>query len=368
MPFTQKSWSESDLEDYLNELDAALRQAETSIQTLNNDPEQVSAIHGLFRCIHSIKSNAAMHYLTPLVNFTAAVEDVVSSLRSKQLVFSPPMGEAILLALDRIKWVGPDWLAQHSADSFLPENVLQAFRALASAENTTERDDKTTKLLRHLGVKSPTTSNENHILIRPADDILCTHASPKRQADLRFFRQLSLQLEERAPYWDGRTGRLAKLAYQTNEMAGKPVDPVQLEAAVYMHDIGMTFLSESIWTKHGKLTDREMKELRRHPSLGAGLMARMPGREGAAKIVEQHHERLDGTGYPLGLTDQNILHGAKLIAVLDAFEAMTHQRIDRQYKKSIMRAMGELNACDQQFSQEWVQIFNKVIHSLLAHT
>jgi len=142
---------------------------------------------------------------------------------------------------------------------------------------------------------------------------------------------------------------------------------VQLEAAIYMHDIGMSFLSESIWTKHGRLTDRAMQELRRHPSLGAGLMTRMSGWEEAAEIVEQHHERLDGTGYPKGLTEQNILHGAKLIAVLDAFEAMTHQRIDRQYKKSIMRAMGELNACDHQFSPQWVQAFNKVIHSSLTN-
>jgi len=125
-----------------------------------------------------------MHYLTPLVDFTGAVEDVVSALRSKAFLFFPPIGEAILLGMDRVKWVGPDWLAQHSADSFLPDAVLQAFRQLATAENTVQRDDRTTKLLRHLGVKSP--AIENQILIQPAADILCIHASPKQQADLRF--------------------------------------------------------------------------------------------------------------------------------------------------------------------------------------
>jgi len=75
------------------------------------------------------------------------------------------------------------------------------------------------------------------------------------------------------------------MAVQTNEVAGKPADPVQLEAAVYMHDIGMSFLSESIWTKHGRLTNQEVKELRQHPSLGAGILSRMSGWEEAARAL-----------------------------------------------------------------------------------
>jgi HD-GYP domain-containing protein (c-di-GMP phosphodiesterase class II) len=76
--------------------------------------------------------------------------------------------------------------------------------------------------------------------------------------------------------------------------------------------------------------------------------------ERSDKNVEQHHERLDVTGYPKGLKEKDIVPGAKLLAIIDAFEAMTHERIDRHYKKSVLRAIAELNACENQFSSQWV--------------
>jgi len=360
-PATQ--WSQNDVEDYLEELDAILRQAESNIQALNRQPEQMDVIHALFRNIHSIKSNAAMYHLTSLVEFVSPIEDLISGMRSRTITFVPALGEAILLTFDRIKRAAPELMMANTVESLLPETISQAFRHLAAVGGDAERDTHASALLKLLGVESQFTRSK--VPVRQEEDIVSIHASPQQQNDLRFFRQLSLRLDQRAPYWEGRTGRLICMAVQTNEVAGKPADPVQLEAAVYMHDIGMGFLAESIWTKHGRLTDQEIKELRQHPLLGAGMLSRMAGWEEAGEMVAQHHEKLDGTGYPNGLKEHDILHGAKLLAILDAFEAMTHERIDRQHKKSVMRAIAELNACDKQFSQQWVHAFNKVVRELI---
>jgi hypothetical protein len=82
-------------------------------------------------------------------------------------------------------------------------------------------------------------------------------ATPKAEQmnaneDLQFFRSLAMQFESRSPLFKGRTMRILRLALETNNTGGKVVDPVQLEAAVYLHDIGMMLLPESTWLKVGK--------------------------------------------------------------------------------------------------------------------
>ena len=107
---------------------------------------------------------------------------------------------------------------------------------------------------------------------------LTPKATARRQDnadDLRFFQRLALQLETYSPLFKGRSGRLLRLALETNARAGKPVDVAQLEAAVYLHDIGMMFLPESIWLKVGPLTDAERRVMHEHPSFAAGLAERI---------------------------------------------------------------------------------------------
>jgi HD-GYP domain-containing protein (c-di-GMP phosphodiesterase class II) len=174
-----------------------------------------------------------------------------------------------------------------------------------------------------------------------------------------------LSHEQRLPYAVGRCDRLVFLASNMNEEAGAPIDPEQLEAAIYMHDLGMTLLPDTVLTKPARLTDEEWATLHRHVHAGAGLLARMPAWAEAAQMVEQHHERPDGKGYPLGLSDREIVPGAKLIAILDALEAMTHRRPDRDSRMSVLRAMAEINASDAQFSRQWVPPANRVMRRLL---
>ena len=107
--------------------------------------------------------------------------------------------------------------------------------------------------------------------------------------------------------------------------------------------------------------------MQQHPELSANFLELIPGWEDAREIVLQHHERWDGTGYPSGIKGDEIRPGAQLLAVVDAFESMTHSRPDRQYKRSILRAMTEINNCSgTQFSPHVTSLFNSVVKETLA--
>ncbi|WP_231913025.1 HD-GYP domain-containing protein [Sterolibacterium denitrificans] len=190
-------------------------------------------------------------------------------------------------------------------------------------------------------------------------------SSEQIAADLLFFRLLNKQYEARSPLFEGRRQRLLKLALETNEEAGTPIDPVQLEAAVYIHDVGMMFLPESLWLKAGKLNEDERFRMQIHPVLAAGLLERMAGWQSAAEMVAQHHEMPDGGGYPRRLRGEQICAGAKLLAIVDAFEAVMFKHGDRGATRSMLRAIAEINACSNQFAAEWVRPFNRVIRRML---
>jgi HD-GYP domain-containing protein (c-di-GMP phosphodiesterase class II) len=161
--------------------------------------------------------------------------------------------------------------------------------------------------------------------------------------------------------------RILRLALETNKAGGNAVDPVQLEAAVYLHDVGMMLLPEAIWLKIGKMTNDDKLALRNHPGYAAGLLQRMPGWESAAEMVVQHHEMPDGGGYPKEIKAADICAGAKILAIVDAFEAVMLKHIHRGKNRSVLRAIAEINACDNQFAPEWIAPFNAVIRKTIEN-
>ena len=112
----------------------------------------------------------------------------------------------------------------------------------------------------------------------------------------------------------------------------------ELEAlgrGVLLHDIGKIGISDAILLKPGPLTPEEWATMRRHPEVGRQLLERIPFLRDAIPVVYHHHERWDGTGYPLGLAGPAIPLGARIFAVADAFDALT---FDRPYSKAMSMA------------------------------
>ena len=85
----------------------------------------------------------------------------------------------------------------------------------------------------------------------------------------------------------------------------------------------------------------------------------------AAEMVRQHHEMPDGAGYPGGLQGGRICPGAKILAIADAFEAVMLKHSARGHNRSVLRAVAEVNACDNQFAPEWIEPFNSVIRRMV---
>jgi HD-GYP domain-containing protein (c-di-GMP phosphodiesterase class II) len=124
-----------------------------------------------------------------------------------------------------------------------------------------------------------------------------------------------------------------------------------------LHDIGKLALSDALLTKLGPLTDEEREQIREHPLIGAGMVESLPQAAYALPCVLYHHERWDGYGYPAARVGTEIPVEARLIAVVDAFDAMTSTR---PYRRALptFHALAEIERCaGTQFDPEIAHAF-----------
>jgi HD-GYP domain-containing protein (c-di-GMP phosphodiesterase class II) len=133
-----------------------------------------------------------------------------------------------------------------------------------------------------------------------------------------------------------------------------------LEFGSLLHDIGKIGVPDAILRKPSPLTEDEWREMRRHPSHGQQILRGIEFLEGAARVVAQHHERFDGTGYPLGLRGEEIDLNARIFAVADAFDAITSDRVYRK-GRAYEAALAELvEWAGRQFDPRVVEAFRRV--------
>lgn len=133
-----------------------------------------------------------------------------------------------------------------------------------------------------------------------------------------------------------------------------------LELGALLHDIGKIGVPDAILRKPAPLNEDEWYKMRLHPIHGQRILRNIPFLEGAAQIVAQHHEKWDGTGYPLGLRGKEIEIGARIFAVVDAFDAMISNRVYRR-GRSYEDALAELEKfAGTQFDPEIVEAFKNV--------
>jgi len=117
-----------------------------------------------------------------------------------------------------------------------------------------------------------------------------------------------------------------------------------IELAALLHDVGKIVISDDILQKEGKLTDQEFETLKQHSASGARLLQRMNMPEKIIPLVYHHHERWDGSGYPDGIAGDTIPLGARIIALSDAFDAMTSYR-SYQPTRTFAQALAEIQRC-----------------------
>ena len=138
---------------------------------------------------------------------------------------------------------------------------------------------------------------------------------------------ISKMVEIRDPYTAGHEEKVTKLSVAIGEKLGLPEDWIKgLYTAGIVHDIGKIYVPAEILAKPGRLTETEFTLIKAHSAAGYDILKNIEFPRPVADIVHQHHERIDGSGYPNGLKGDDILLEARIIAVADVVEAMSNHR------------------------------------------
>jgi putative nucleotidyltransferase with HDIG domain len=169
---------------------------------------------------------------------------------------------------------------------------------------------------------------------------------------------LSQAIEARDPYSSGHAVRVGVMAEVVASRLGwDEADTEVLRLGAALHDVGKLVVPERILRKPEPLDEDELAEMRRHPEEGARMVARHPSLQLVVPVVLYHHERWDGSGYPVGIEGEAIPAEARVLALVDAFDAMT---TDRSYRRALPEeaAVAELERCaGTQFDPEIVRVF-----------
>jgi len=165
-------------------------------------------------------------------------------------------------------------------------------------------------------------------------------------------------MEAKDPYTKQHSRRVTNLSVVTAQAMGMSSEALEsLRFAAYLHDIGKIGVKDDILTKASSLTDREYEDIKRHPVVGENIVAALDLSPDELAVIRNHHERWDGGGYPDGMAGEEIPLLARVVAVADAFDAMTS---NRHYRKALARAQAfaELRRCaGSQFDPEVVAQF-----------
>ncbi|ARU63439.1 hypothetical protein CBW65_22405 [Tumebacillus avium] len=184
-----------------------------------------------------------------------------------------------------------------------------------------------------------------------------------------YFTTLAAALDARDPYTAGHSMRVAQYSVQIGRGAGLPVEQVDLlNKSALLHDIGKIGIRDDVLLKEGKLTDEEFDQIKQHPVLGEAILKQIQPPEAMAPLlpgVRSHHERYDGRGYPDGLAGLEIPLFGRIMAVADAFDAMTS---DRPYRQGmpVAKALSILEeGSGTQWDPQFVRIFVEQIRKTL---
>ena len=168
---------------------------------------------------------------------------------------------------------------------------------------------------------------EKRIYLEKLEQLVAERTAKLQETLEGVIRTISLTVESRDSYTAGHQTRVAKLACTLADQMGCPVDQIKgIRMAGMIHDLGKISIPSGILSKPGRLSDIEFSLIKTHPQVGYDILKKIDFPWPVAQVVYQHHERIDGSGYPRGLRGNEILLEAKIMAVADVVEAMGSHR------------------------------------------
>lgn len=237
-------------------------------------------------------------------------------------------------------------LGKYFIDIVRKEDVLRTIRAFKRVRDRKETIKEETGVIphkdgtdRYFSIScAPNLDSEGHFIgvvgtfknlteIRKSESELESNIIKLRSAMSSTIDAISIIVESRDPYTAGHQRRVAQLSTSIAEALGLPEERIeQIRMASLIHDIGKIYIPSEILTKPGKLNQLEFAMMKSHPEVAWNILKRVDFIPAIVDMVYQHHERMDGSGYPLGISGDKILLESRIIAVADTVEAMASHR------------------------------------------
>lgn len=335
---------------------------EASIVNLEHQPSDKQLLNDLFRTVHTVKANSSILGFHPMVTILQELETVLDFVRQGRLPFSPRVGDLTLLMMDKAKnfmeqFHSKGWVEY---DDKLYDDIGEGLQQLSQATP----ESIAPLLVKIIALIDPSTKDVNAPLDIPVAHPPMTPSLEDQ--DLQFLYKLASVCEQRVGFWQGRTQRVVRLALAMNEFAGSPVGEKLLISSLLCHDIAMAFLPTELLSQKGVLNEKQRRLVRQHVDTSSQLMRSINDSHVAGYILLQHQEHMDGNGYPKGLKERDICEGAKIMAIVHAFEAITHGHTSVSlHKRPLMRAVLEIHKkAGIEFSHKWVNVFTQVIRAM----
>src|SRR5882757_5156630 len=302
----------------------------------------------------------------------ASAEEALAQLREKnyELVISDitMSGMTGLEMIPHVKVASPDTVivmisGMQTIESAINALRLGAFDYLMKPFDLRQAEAAVARALEHHELVVAKQRYENHLeeLVDQRTAELDRALDSLENAYRSTLQALTAALETRDAETHGHSERVVTFSLRLGREYGLTNPQLRaLEFGSMLHDIGKIGVPDAILRKPAKLTEEEWVAMRQHPDQGRQILRGIEFLEGAARVVAQHHEKWDGSGYPLGLKGEEIDLNARIFMVADAFDAMISDRVYRA-GRPYEAAAEELDRCvGMHFDPQIVEAFHRV--------
>jgi response regulator RpfG family c-di-GMP phosphodiesterase len=301
-----------------------------------------------------------------------SAEDALKCLRENefQLVISDITmpGMSGLDMIPHAKQLSPDTVVvmisgMQTVESAIGALRLGAFDYLMKPFDLRQVEAVVKRALEHYDLVVAKRRYENHLeeLVEQRTAELDRALNSLEGAYRSTLKALTAALETRDSETHGHSERVVSYSLRLGREYGLSNEEMKsLEFGSLLHDIGKIGVPDSILRKPAKLTEEEWVRMREHPLHGQQILRGIAFLQGAARVVAQHHEQWDGSGYPVGLRGEDIDVCARIFAVADAFDAITSDRVYRRGKTYEAAAQELDDWAGRQFDPKVVEAFHRV--------
>jgi putative nucleotidyltransferase with HDIG domain len=309
----------------------------------------------MYQCAEAASAEEALAQLRDM-NYELVISDITMS------------GMSGLEMIPHVKVVSPDTVivmisGMQTIESAIDALRLGAFDYLMKPFDLRQAEAAVARALEHHELVVAKQRYENHLeeLVDQRTAELDQALDSLENAYRSTLQALTAALEARDAETHGHSERVVTFSLRLGREYGLTAPQMKaLEFGSLLHDIGKIGVPDAILRKPAKLTDEEWVRMREHPTHGQQILRGIKFLEGPARVVAQHHEKWDGSGYPLGLKAEEIDICARIFSVADAFDAITSDRVYRQ-GRPYEAASQELDEwANRQFDPKVVEAFHRV--------